>query len=134
MTPFPYAVELDSPVGGAQQLMSEHGIRHLPVTENRELVGLVTARDLEVVLRSDRQQPSKDKLRVREVYRSDPYVVDLKEPLDQVLLAMAARHIDSAVVTRKGRLAGVFTATDACECFATFLRRHFAPDGGNDAA
>ena len=85
-------------------------------------------------MRADSGQVAEQKLRVREVYRSDPYVVDLNEPLDQVLLAMARRHIDSAVVTRKGRLAGVFTATDACECFAKFLRQHFAPDDGNDAA
>jgi hypothetical protein len=34
---------------------------------------------------------------------------------------MAAQRIGSAVVTRRGKLAGVFTASDACRTFADYL-------------
>jgi len=38
------------------------------------------------------------------------------------LIEMAERRIGSAIVTRKGEIAGLFTATDACRCFAEHLR------------
>ena len=50
MTPFPYSVELDDPIAKARGLMDEHRIRHLPVKDGCELVGLLTDRDLKLVL------------------------------------------------------------------------------------
>jgi hypothetical protein len=47
---------------------------------------------------------------------------------------MAEHHIGSAVVTRHGKLAGVFTSSDACIHFAEFLRDQFRRSGGDDAA
>jgi len=38
---------------------------------------------------------------------------------------MAEKHIDSVLATKNGKLAGVFTSTDACRCFAEFLRDGF---------
>ena len=37
MPPFPYAIDIDAPLTEAQALMTEHAIRHLPVTQNGEL-------------------------------------------------------------------------------------------------
>ena len=51
--------------------------------------------------------------------------VDPDEPLDGVLSAMGERHIDAVLVTREGRLAGIFTVTDACARFCEFLRAWF---------
>ena len=134
MTPFPHSVELDAPLNQVREFMREHEIRHLPVTENHELVGVVTDRDIKLMLGPDFAYPPEKELSVRDVYISDPYVVDLHEPLDNVLLNMARRHIGSVLVTRKGKLAGVFTVTDACQSFAEFLREHFLPGGGDEAA
>ena len=38
------------------------------------------------------------------------------------------------VLTRRGKLAGIFTVTDACKHFAEYLRDRVRPAGGNDAA
>ena len=64
---------------------------------------------------------------VADIYIADPYVVDLETPLDEVLLEMAARHVGSVLVTRHGKLAGVFTVTDACRVFGEDLRERFPP-------
>jgi CBS domain-containing protein len=64
----------------------------------------------------------RERLRVRDVCSLDVYSVERDAPLDQVLREMADRHIGSVIVTEGGRIAGVFTATDACRCFAEFLR------------
>ena len=132
MTPFPYSIACDASLDDALRLMQEHNVRHLPVTEGRTVVGVLADRDLRAALQG-RTQDASD-LKVKDLYVADPYVVSLDEPLDAVLLTMAERHIGSAIVTRGGRLAGMFTTVDACRCFGEYLREHFPPVGGNDAA
>lgn len=133
MTPFPYSVDLSDTVTVAKELMDSHGVHHLPVTRGHELVGVLSARDL-----LDRERElaghERDAARVEEVYTAEPFIADLKEPLDNVLTAMAERHIGCALVTRKGNLAGIFTNTDACRCFAEHLRTLFPAPGDDDAA
>ena len=38
MTPFPYSVDHNASLEFAQQLMAQHKVRHLPVTEEQGLV------------------------------------------------------------------------------------------------
>ena len=131
MTPFPYSIELDSPLVEARRMMADHGIRHLPVTQGRRLVGVVSERDVQRALDSGPAPGAS--ARVRDAYRSDVYAVQLGERLDAVLLRMAARGLGSAVVLKGDRIAGIFTTTDACRCFAEFLRDQL-PGGGDEAA
>jgi acetoin utilization protein AcuB len=135
MTPSPYSIELDAPVRLAQGVMAEHGIRHLPVTDEKgDLVGILADRDLKRSLDPSIGLPPKNELFVRDVCVLDPYVVDPWEPLDGVLLEMAERHVGSALVVEEGKLVGIFTATDACRRFAEFLRAQFPSGGGEPAA
>ena len=50
-----------------------------------------------------------------------------------VLANMARRHIGSTLVTKQGKLAGLFTVTDACRVFADYLQDEL-PHGGSDVA
>jgi acetoin utilization protein AcuB len=129
MTPFPYSVQRTTPVAEAQRLMQQHQVRHLPVTEDHRVVAVVSERDLQVAATDDPAQTTVDAFCVH-----DPYLVDLNTPLDEVLLGMAERHIGSAIVTRHGQLAGMFTSVDACRCFGEFLRERFPQPHGDDAA
>ena len=122
MTPFPFFVEIDDSVRRARSMMVEHEIRHLPVQERGVLVGILTDRDLKRALDPDLGLPPKDELFVSEVFIPGAYVVDRGAPLDTVLEHMASHHIGSALVTRTGRLVGIFTASDACRMFAERLR------------
>ena len=131
MTPFPHSVEADAPLERAQELMRSHDFRHLPVTESHGLVGVISDRDIVAALGRDGDTAE---LTVRDAYVSDAYIVDLEEPIEDVLLTMAERHIGSAIVTRKGRLAGVFTSMDVCRCFGEFLAEYFPRPGGGQAA
>ena len=73
MTPFPYAVDVEASLAQAQDMMTEHAIRHLPVTEDGQLVGVLTARDLQCSddwLESDRTQADIPVRPVRNVYIS----------------------------------------------------------------
>ena len=131
MTPFPYAVNLEASLSEAQALMREHRVRHLPVVSGRELVGVLSDRDIKLLLGPDFAYPEPAELTVGDAYQPHSYAVDLNTPLDMVLLEMAERHIGSALVTRKGNLAGIFTATDACREFGLLLQKR---RGGPDEA
>lgn len=46
MTPNPKAVSINETVDNSLFLMREHGFRHLPITDGKQLKGLVSLRDL----------------------------------------------------------------------------------------
>ncbi len=116
------SIDIGDSMREAADRMIDHEIRHLPVLEGERLVGILSDRDVAAV-ESDPawEQRAKD-LRVRDVCTMDFYAVEVDAPLDAVLLEMAERRIGSVVVTRKGEVAGLFTATDACRVFAETLR------------
>ena len=122
MTPFPYSIDAGATLAEARALMDEHGVHHLPVMEGNRIAGMLTARAVAA------DGP------VRGAYAADPYVVDLHTTLPEVLHGMAERRVGSAIVTRDGRLSGVFTWVDACRAFAEHLEEHFPLPGGDDAA
>jgi len=134
MTPFPFYVDISDSLLRARDLMREHEVRHLPVVKGHELLGILTDRDLKRALDPDLGLPPKTELFVRDVYLPDPYVVDDHSPLDDVLEHMATHHLGSALVTKHGRLAGIFTSTDACRAYSEHLRRIFPKPVGTDAA
>ncbi|MFQ5415570.1 MAG: CBS domain-containing protein [Myxococcota bacterium] len=133
MTPFPWQVQVEDPLVRARELMLSRDIRHLPVTDGDALIGVITARDIALVENATPDAAERAALTVRDVSVRDAYVVELSEPVDHVLREMAARHIGSALVVKRGKLAGIFTSTDACRHFAQFLQMFFDP-GSDDVA
>jgi CBS domain-containing protein len=133
MTPFPYSIDPEAPVGSARAMMEEHDIRHLPVKHGDSLVGVVSDRDIEHALNPDVAGAPQEPLRVKDVMVAEPYVVDLNERLDNVLLRLADQHNGCALVVKQGRLAGIFTSTDACRVFGQHLRS-LRGSSGNDVA
>ena len=134
MSPFPYSVEAGASVADAVTFMREHRIRHLPVTQGGELAGSVSDRDIKLILGPDFANPDEHATLVADAMVRDAYIVDMDARLDEVLAHMAENHLGSAIVTRRGKLAGIFTVTDACRHFAEFLREQVRRSGGDDAA
>jgi acetoin utilization protein AcuB len=134
MTPFPLSVDVQASVNDAQDFMRDHHVRHLPVTENGELVGMISDRDIKLILGPNSVYPNGEDVKVADAMVQDVYTVDMSERLDRVLTHMAEHHLGSVAVTRKGKLAGVFTMTDACDTFAQFLREQVRRSGGGEAA
>jgi acetoin utilization protein AcuB len=120
MTPFPYSIDIDRPVGDVGRMLSNRGIHHLPVTSNGEVYSVVSTRDVELAL----ARPDADEwgVRVREICAQDPLIVDIRTALDAVLDEMIDRQTDCVVVAENDRVAGIFTMVDACRRFAAWLR------------
>ena len=131
MTPFPYSISGTAPLSEARDFLQLKKIRHLPVVDDGIPIGIVTDRDIKLVLGPDFAYPTPDELTVEQVMTQETYSVDLETRVDIVLDHMASNHIGSALVTRKGKLVGVFTATDACRAYCAHLREEFGPPGGD---
>ena len=134
MTPFPYCVDAGASLAEARAMMVEHDIHHLPVIDGDELVGVISGREvaLGTAIASVRD-PSREP-RVREACVLHAYVVEDDAPLAGVVAHMAEHRLGSALVTRKGKLVGVFTVTDACRVLAQWLRERFPPPGDDEVA
>ena len=134
MTPFPHVVQVDDSVMMAKALMVEHEVRHLPVKDRNTLLGVLTDRDLKRALDPSLGLPPKEELFVRDVFVPDAYVVDVAEPLDGVLEQLSTQHIGSALVTKRGRLVGIFTLSDAARILCRHLRSLFPGHSGKEVA
>ncbi|MBT8125639.1 MAG: CBS domain-containing protein [Gammaproteobacteria bacterium] len=133
MTPFPYSVQLETTLTTVRKLIQDHNIHHIPVMNSGEIVGVITGGDVEArekMVNGDNEQS----LEVLHVHMSKPYIVDINEPFENVLLTMADKRIGATVITKHGKLVGVFTYIDACRYFGEYLQAKFPKINGNDAA
>ncbi len=119
MTPFPHSVGLNQSVKVARQLMREHSIRHLPVQNGGQLVGVISDRDVNFAIAFEHVDP--ETMLVSEAYTAEPYIIELTTPVYQVARRMADDHLGCALVTQRERLVGIFTAVDACRTLADLL-------------
>ena len=133
MTPFPYSIERDASLGMARRLMMQHDVHHLPVVAHHEPVGMITDRDIKLILGPEFDYPDPKELTVEDAMIDKAYVVDVDTSMITVLDEMYQHRIGSAVITRKGRLAGIFSERDACRELSAWLKREF-PDPDVDAA
>jgi len=124
MTPFPHSIDVDAPLEDAHKLMREHRFRHLPVMSGGEIVGVLTDRDIKLVLGPDFGSPDERELRVRDAYVERACVVPASTPVAKVARVMAQNRIGSAIVTKHGKLVGIFTVTDACRALAEIIGDH----------
>jgi acetoin utilization protein AcuB len=127
-------VQVNESVRAARACMVEHEVRHLPVKDGNTLLGVLTDRDLKRALDPSLGLPPKEELFVRDVFVPDAYIVDVGEPLDGVLDHLTFEHIGSALVTKDGRLVGIFTLTDAARIFCQHLRSIFPIRSGDEVA
>ena len=103
MTPRPITIRPSDTVAHAASVMRTCRIRHLPVVAT-ELVGVLSLRD---VVGAD------EDARVSEVMSAPVETIEPTTPLSVACERMLAAHRSCLPVIDGGRLAGIFTATDA---------------------
>ncbi len=127
-----HCVDVSDTVKTAKTLMLNENIKHLPVLRDGQLVGILSDRDVKLAQAVSTDPSFHDNAHVEDVFRSNPYSVPRSEPADRVLREMAERRIGSVLIVEDEDLIGIFTTTDACRCFADFLKFHFG--NGEDEA
>ena len=116
MTRAPYTIGASQPLAEAQRLMREHDIRHLPVLDVGKLVGIVSAREIDLLATAPEIDPATTP--VHRAMTADVLVVAPQDLVAQAASKMAERRVGSAVVMRGDHVVGVFTTVDALHALA----------------
>lgn len=135
MVPFPYSIEASAGLSEADAMMQEHQIRHLPVVDNNDIIGVISDRDLQKAVSIGHKIQDEMDLVVGDLVTHRPYMVDISDPVAQVVSAMASKRLGSVIVLKEGDIAGIFTAVDALQHYSELLHELYdTSDNDGDAA
>lgn len=105
MTPNPLTVAPEEDLLPTFDLLKKQGFRQFPVVKDKELVGIVTDRDLRSNLRDD--------LTVSDVMSPNPVTILEDSKLVEAAQIVRERKFNALpVVSRSGELVGIITTTD----------------------
>jgi len=119
MSTCPHTVGVDQNLDIAEKLMGTHKIRHLPVLNGGDLIGIITDRDIKLC--RSFIGGNKPDVKIGEVCHEEVYTVSPSSPLDEVVSHMAKGKFGSAVVMDHNKVVGIFTAVDAMNALAHLL-------------
>jgi len=123
MTRSPHTIGRDQSLERAHELMNANRIRHLPVLDRGELVGVLSQRDLYFVETLD--ATPRGEITVEEAMSQDVFETKSDASLAAVAAAMLRHKLGCAVIKDGGKVTGVFSTTDALRALVDHL-----PDNG----
>ena len=109
-------VALDSavPIGDVTTLMEQRGIRHFPIVEEGELVGIVSDRDLRTV--GSEHPKAKEgvsfKDEVAKMMNAPVITAHPRDPIEEAAKVLCENKIGAMPVLQEGELVGIVTAVD----------------------
>lgn len=117
-SPSPITVSVNDGLKEASELMTSKGIRHLPVMEDRKVVGIISERD---ILANDGKSWS-EHLRVKDIMSTSVLSAYTTESLGEVAYRLSREKKGSAIVyDLEENLYGIFTTTDALNALVEML-------------
>jgi acetoin utilization protein AcuB len=119
MTPDPMTLPPTSTVREAYALMSEKGFRHVPITENDALVGVISMTD---VGRLGARIPEVLGRTIRDVMSTNLVTSAPDESVDVAAAKMAARKINCLLIVADAKLVGIVTTYDLLDALARRIR------------
>jgi CBS domain-containing protein len=110
MTEDPRSIAASASVVEAARLMREEHIGSLPITEEEQLVGVITDRD--ITTRVVAEAANLEMTSAGDVYSRDPVSVEPDEDLEDALQLMARHQVRRLPVVEQGRLVGIVAQAD----------------------
>jgi len=128
MTANPLTVKAEESVGLADELMAENNIRQIPVLAGRELIGIVTDRDVRAFL-SDTLLPDPEarekalKTPLGEIMTTEPIYLAPDDELEEALELLIEQKFGAIPVLDEAEgLVGIVSYVDVLRCFLDRLR------------
>jgi acetoin utilization protein AcuB len=118
MTPNVHSASPDTTIAEALKVTRSERIRHLPVLQDGQLVGLVTGRDLRLAMppiwaeEHDELLEQLNTRRVREVMVTDIITTTATTPIEEAAKLMYANRVGCLPVLDGEKLVGIVTETD----------------------
>ena len=128
MTKDPLTVMPSETIGQADELMTTNRIRQVPVVQEKELVGIVTDRDIRSflsgsLLESGEAREKALNTEVREIMTTEPMTVSPDDDLQEAVELMIDEKIGGIpVVDEVEGLVGIVTYVDVLRCFLNRLQ------------
>ena len=128
MTKDPLTVAPVETIGQAEDLMNTNKIRQLPVAQGKDLVGIVTDRDIRSFLsgslfESVEARENALNTKVREIMTTEPMTVSADDDLQEAVELMIEEKIGGIpVVDEAEGLVGIVTYLDVLRCFLSRLQ------------
>ncbi len=119
MTTAPHSIGKEQSLAHAHDVLRSHHIRHLPVLDGGQLVGMLTQRDLALI--ETLKDVDAKTVTVEDAMSTEVYIVSPDAPLDEVASEMAEKKYGSAVVVQNHKVVGIFTTVDACSALSDLL-------------
>ena len=124
----PVTVSPEDSFRHAMTLIRQKGIRHLPVVEAGQLVGIITDRDI----RQTSPSPATsleihelhyllERVKIREIMTRKVYTVTPETPIEEAARLMLEHKIGGLPVLQAGRLVGIITETDILRAFVEVI-------------
>ena len=124
MTSTPLTIAPETSVQVASRLMQDQRLGHLPVCEDGRLVGLLSERDLRLVLPSPATSLAAhevhyllDRLTVAEIMTRFPVTIGPYYTMTEAASRMLSHHVQALPVTEHRRLVGILTRTHVLYAF-----------------
>jgi acetoin utilization protein AcuB len=131
MTRDPLTMTPTETIGQADELMNTNRIRQLPVVQEKELVGIVTDRDIRSFLSASLLEgvEAREKAlntKVREIMTTEPITVSPDDDLQEAIELMINEKIGGIpVVDEAEGLVGIVTYVDVLRCFLNRLQEEY---------
>ncbi|HYK90698.1 MAG TPA: CBS and ACT domain-containing protein [Acidobacteriota bacterium] len=106
------AISPDTTLQDAYRTMQQQNIRHLPVLESNNLVGVITDRDLRLATSLLAPTPFPPDGRVSAVMCRTPLTADAMDPVEDAARTMREKKIGCLPVMDNGDLIGIITGID----------------------
>jgi CBS domain-containing protein len=110
MTENPRSIGASATVVEAARLMREEHIGSLPITDDEQLVGMITDRDITLRVVAEAADPTSTS--VGDVYSRDLISVEPDHDLEEALQLMARHQVRRLPVVENGRLVGIVAQAD----------------------
>src|SRR5438309_8603958 len=110
MTENPRSIKASASVVEAARLMREEHIGSLPITDDEQLVGMITDRDIATRVVAEAADPMKTS--VGDVYSRDLITVEPDKDLEEALQLMARHQVRRLPVVENDRLVGIVAQAD----------------------
>lgn len=121
-------VGADTSIGEANEILTRHRFRHLPVTDGKTLLGIITSTDLTKAMPSpvDSEISPEDHIIAQQVKVSafmtaNPVTVSPMTPLEEVANLLKKYKIGAIPVVENNVLIGIITESDIFEAFRAIM-------------
>ena len=111
------SIPIDCPIEEALILMKKYSIRHLPVVENKTLLGLITEGDLRQFTISS----LKKEVTLEQIMIKNPVTVSPNDSLEEAARLIYRYKIGGLPVVDKGKLVGILTTPDILTAFIQLM-------------